>query len=206
MTKLEYFSYIVDGLHTAIMATVDENGLPVTAAMDIMHYDEVGLYFLTAKGKGIYDRLLAQEYMSFTAVKGEDTMHSVAVTVSGNVMCIGKEKIDVLLEKNPYMYDIYPTEEAREALEVFCIYAGKIEWFDLSKKPIERETITFGEIAQKASGYHINESCIACGVCQNVCPQNCININISQLQINAKNCIGCGQCAEICPMGAVEKL
>ena len=41
------------------MATVDENGLPVTCAIDMMDSDENGLYFLTAKGKGFYDRLLA---------------------------------------------------------------------------------------------------------------------------------------------------
>lgn len=52
MTIQEYFSFIVDEIHSTVIATVDDNGLPVTCAIDIMDFDENGLYFLTAKGKG----------------------------------------------------------------------------------------------------------------------------------------------------------
>ncbi|MBR3244845.1 MAG: hypothetical protein IKF90_19505, partial [Parasporobacterium sp.] len=38
--------------HTTIVATVDDEGLPVTAAIDMMDCDENSLYFLTAKGMG----------------------------------------------------------------------------------------------------------------------------------------------------------
>ena len=44
--------FLEQEIHSVIMATVDENGLPVTCAIDIMDSDENGLYFLTAKGKG----------------------------------------------------------------------------------------------------------------------------------------------------------
>ena len=49
--------YIVEGIHTVIVATVDSEGLPVTAAIDMMDADDSSLYFLTAKGKNLYDRL-----------------------------------------------------------------------------------------------------------------------------------------------------
>lgn len=48
---------IVEEIHSTVIATVDDNGLPVTCAIDIMDFDENGLYFLTAKEKGFYDRL-----------------------------------------------------------------------------------------------------------------------------------------------------
>ena len=58
MTKAEsYLHYIVNEIHTTIVATVDNEGLPVTAAIDMMDADENGLYFLTARGKSFYDRL-----------------------------------------------------------------------------------------------------------------------------------------------------
>lgn len=57
MTIQEYFSFIVNEIHSTVVATVDDNGLPVTCAIDIMDFDENGLYFLTAKGKRFYDRL-----------------------------------------------------------------------------------------------------------------------------------------------------
>ena len=46
----KYFRYLVEEIHTTIMATVDEGGLPVTAAIDMMDTDGESLFFLTAKG------------------------------------------------------------------------------------------------------------------------------------------------------------
>ena len=57
METKDYLSFISEKIHTTIVATVDDEGLPVTAAVDMMDSDENGLYFLTAKGKGFYDRL-----------------------------------------------------------------------------------------------------------------------------------------------------
>ena len=51
METRKYLSYIVNEIHTTVAATVDDEGLPVTTAIDMMDSDENGLYFLTAKGK-----------------------------------------------------------------------------------------------------------------------------------------------------------
>ena len=59
MEAKDYLHYISDVIHRTIVATVDDEGLPVTAAIDMMDSDENGLYFLTAKGKGFYDRFYA---------------------------------------------------------------------------------------------------------------------------------------------------
>ena len=105
-----YLAYVVDQIHRTIVATVDDAGLPVTAAIDMMDYDDNSLYFLTAKGKGFYDRLKKQEFLAFTAIKGEDTMSTVAVSFRGKVRELGSERLPRLFEKNPYMAEIYPTE------------------------------------------------------------------------------------------------
>ena len=83
MTVQQYLSYIVNDIHRTIVATVDDKGLPVTCAIDMMDADENSLYFLTAKGKSFYDRLIKRKFLAFTAMKGEDTMTSVAVSVRG---------------------------------------------------------------------------------------------------------------------------
>ena len=141
----EFLSYIVREIHTTVVATVDDEGLPVTAAIDMMDADTDSLYFLTAKGKGFYDRLKKRGFLAFTAIKGEDTMSSVAVSVCGKVRELGFDRIPDLFAKNPYMNEIYPTTASREALTVFQIYEGNGEWFDLSKKPIERASFTLEE-------------------------------------------------------------
>ena len=174
MEAKDYLAYVSGVIHTTIVATVDDEGLPVTAAIDMMDTDGESLYFLTAKGKGFYDRLIKRRVLAFMAMKGEDTMSSVAVSVRGKVRELGYAKIPELFDKNPYMHEIYPTEEAMKALTVFQIYEGSGEWFDLSKKPIERDSFTFGGAEKKQEGFFITDACIGCGSCAAVCPQSCI--------------------------------
>ena len=205
MNTAEYLSFVVNEIHTTIVATVDAEGLPVTAAIDMMDCDENSLYFLTAKGKGFYDRLIKRGFLALTAMKGKDTMSSVAVSIRGRVRELGYDIIPELFAKNPYMHDIYPTEEAMRALTVFQIYEGTGEWFDLSKKPIERASFTFGGAEEKPEGYFITDACIGCGSCATVCPQNCINAESIPYVIEQEHCLHCGNCMEACPVGAVER-
>lgn len=192
-------------IHSVIMATVDDNGLPVTCAVDIMDYDESGLYFLTARGKNLYERLTQKGYVALTGMKGDDTLSCVAVSVSGKVEEIGNEPLNKLFEKNGYMKEIYPTKESRKALTVFRIYEGNGEWFDLSKKPIERVSFTFGNGQRENQGYEIGDSCVGCKACESVCPQGCIDFGAIPANIIQNNCLHCGNCMTICPHNAVIK-
>lgn len=205
METKDYLNYIVHEIHRTIVATVDDEGLPVTAAIDMMDCDDDSLYFLTAKGKGFYDRLTKRGFLAFTAMKGEDTMSSIAVSIRGKVRELGYDRIPELFEKNPYMHQIYPTEESMKALTVFQIFEGSGEWFDLSKKPIERASFTFGGSEKKTEGYFITDSCIGCGNCVSVCPQNCIRQDQVPFQIEQDHCLHCGNCMNACPVRAVVR-
>jgi len=205
METKDYLNYVVHEIHRTIVATVDDEGLPVTAAIDMMDCDDNSLYFLTAKGKGFYDRLIRRQFLAFTAMKGEDTMSTVAVSIRGKVRELGYDRIPELFEKNPYMHQIYPTEESMKALSVFQIYEGSGEWFDLSRKPIERASFTFGGADKKAEGYFITDSCIGCGSCVPVCPQGCIRQDSVPFQIEQEHCLHCGNCMTACPVGAVVR-
>lgn len=201
---MDYLRYIVNDIHTAVAATTDDNGLSVTCAIDIMDCDEKGLYFLTAKGKGFYNRLSKEKYIALTGIKGSNTMSSVAISVRGTVKEIGTERLSDLFEKNPYMEQIYPTEESRKALTVFCIYEGNGEWFDLSKEPIERDTFQIGNGKKMKDGYFITDKCNACGKCIPLCPQGCISKS-TPFVIQQEHCLHCGNCLTICPVNAIEK-
>lgn len=205
MTATEFLRYLQNEIHTTVAATVDDNGLPVTCAIDMMDADENGLYFLTAKGKGFYNRLKEKEYLALTGMKGEDTMHCVAVSVRGKVRELGSNLLSHLFEKNPYMNEIYPTAESQKALTVFQLYEGSGEWFDLSKKPIERASFTFGGAEEKREGYFITSACVGCHACEAVCPQNCIEFTGIPAVIRQENCLHCGNCRKVCPQNAIVR-
>lgn len=205
MQAIDYLKYIVDEIHSTVFATVDQEGRPVTCAIDMMDCDENGLYFLTAKGKSFYHRLKQNAYVAFTAMKGKDTLSCVAVSVQGRAEEIGPARLPGLFSKNPYMAKIYPDERSRSALTVFRICEGTGEWFDLSKHPIERACFSFGGAQGKTGGYFVTGQCIGCKLCYSKCPQKCIDITRRPVVIEQAHCLHCGNCYEICPAKAIER-
>ena len=205
MRTSDYLAYIVRDIHSVVFATVDGAGRPITCAIDVMDHDESGLYFLTAKGKNFYNRLKANENIAFTAMKGEDTLSRIAVSVQGKAREIGPDRLPGLLRKNPYMERLYPDVHSRSALTVFQIYEGTGEWFDLSKLPIERASFSFGGARAKETGYFVTDKCIGCKLCYAKCPQKCMDISKKPVVIQQEHCLRCGNCYEICPAGAIER-
>lgn len=204
MTASEYFAFLVDEIHSTVVATVDEDGRPSTCVIDMMDWDENGVYFLTARGKGFYERLSSQRFVSISGMKGDDTLSCVALTVKGSVREEGPGRLGRLFEKNPYMKELY-SESSRSALTVFCLYKGVGEWFDLSKKPGERRSFSFGGASVPEEGYFVTDSCIGCKLCYSKCPQKCIDVATKPAVIDRQHCLHCGNCFEICPVRAVEK-
>ena len=49
MESKDFLTCPVREIHTTVVATVDDAGLPVTAVIDMMDADEGGIYFLTAR-------------------------------------------------------------------------------------------------------------------------------------------------------------
>ena len=203
-----YLKLLSEEIRTVVASTVDDDGLPTTCAIDIMDWDENGLYFLTAKGKALYRRLKQNGYIAFTGIRGRDTLSSAAVSVQGRARELGSAKIPELFAKNPYMEAVYPDSASRAALTVFYIYEGRGEWFDLSKRPIERESFAFGggvadTTGSAATGYAITEACTGCGACLPSCPQRCIDVSGAPAVIRQEHCLRCGNCMTVCPAHAV---
>lgn len=206
MTTQNILQILQQDIHSTVFATVDDVGLPQTCVIDLMLADENGLYFLTAKGKSFYDRLMARPFVALSGMKGTDTLSTVAISLRGTVRNIGKERLAEIFEKNPYMAKIYPTEKSREAIEVFHIYKAEGEYFDLSHLPPSRQSFAFGGEKIRQTGYRINAGkCIGCRGCRSICPQGCISNTIPR-EISHSHCIYCGNCFRICPVKAVERL
>ena len=196
----DYLRILVEEIHSTTIATIGADGHPQTRVIDMMLWDDQGVYFLTAKGKAFYAQLMEQKYIALSATKGK-----MSISLRGKIRNIGSEKLDEIFEKNVYMQSIYPGD-TRSALEVFYLYEAQGEYFDISDPAhIIRDGITIGLAEQTMSGYYVGQGCIGCKLCYSVCPQKCIDITQKPVVIDQHRCLHCGRCMEICPRQAIEK-
>lgn len=209
METAEILRILREEIHSAVFATVDEQGLPATRVIDIMLTDEDSLYFITAKGKAFYRQLMNRKYAAVSGMtQGKGSLERKAVSVRGKVENIGSGRLARVFEANPYMAEIYPGEESRSALEVFRMYEGEGEYFDLSAKPVVRHTFFLGSAQERhpvSGDYYIDETCSGCGECIGKCPQKCIDMSAVPYVILQEHCLRCGNCQEVCPCKAVHR-
>lgn len=190
---------ILRDVKDAAFATVDEKGLPQIRIIDIMLVENEKIYFCTARGKDFYAQLMRDGHIAITAVNKDYQM----VRLSGIAEKLTEQKywIDRIFKENPSMNNVYP-KESRYILEPFCIANANIEFFDLGKEPIHRENFTIGNHKEQKKGFEISASCIECGKCSKICPQQCIQIG-KPFKINQHHCLHCGLCFENCPIKAI---
>lgn len=93
MTKMDYLKLLVDEIHSTTVATIGSDGHPQTRIIDMMYYDEEGVYFLTAKGKAFYDQLMDQQYVAISATK--DKLRCLCVENKEH----RKKNLDIMFEK-----------------------------------------------------------------------------------------------------------
>ncbi len=147
-----------------------------------------------------------------------------------DVMIVGQDKLYFCTGRGKDFYRqliehpdvaVYPGE-SRYILEPFCISSGELEFFDLGKSPIYRESFVFGSAeasreatqntgkesqichAPREKGFLITDVCIGCGKCMRGCPQQCIAKGTPFL-IHQENCLHCGLCFENCPVQAIVR-
>ena len=200
MESKNYLKQLVEDIHSTTIATIASDGHPQTRVIDMMLWDEKGVYFLTAKGKAFYAQLMAQQYIALSATKDK-----ISISLRGKIKNIGAEKLGEIFEKNTYMQSIYPGD-TRSALEVFCLYEAEGEYFDISDPAhILRDSIVIGHAAPASSGFVIGTGCIGCGTCLAVCPQKCIDTRQTPAVIHQHHCLHCGRCVESCPVQAIQR-
>lgn len=200
MESIVYLKMLVEDIHSAVVSTIHADGHPQTRVIDMMLYDDQGVYFLTAKGKAFYEQLMEQKYIALSAAKDK-----CSISLRGKIKNIGLERLDEIFEKNTYMQSIYP-DDTRSALEVFQIYEAQGEYFDISDPShVFRDSFMVGNMQAVYTGYFAGDGCIGCKMCYSVCPQKCIDISVKPVVIDKNSCLHCGRCAEICPEQVIER-
>ena len=199
----KYLQALARDIHTTVVATRNEYGNPITAVIDMMDADSTGLYFVTAKGKTFYSRLKAYPAIAVTGFKGTDTMHTLAISLRGDAREIGTELLPRIFTLNPYLVEIYPSEESRSVLRVFKVERGNGEVFCYNGDEITHENFSWGGAIARQEGYVVTASCKGCSACAAVCPRACIHVKSHPAEIDQAHCIRCGRCVEACPAHAI---
>lgn len=192
---LKQIREVIDG----VLSTVDENGNSQSRIIDIMHIDEDTIYFLTARGKNVYKEIINHPQISYVNLKDNKS-----VRINGIAKKLDNQKkwIDLMFEENHFMNNVYPGE-SRYILEPFKVVSGEMEYFDLTQKPIFRQTFKINTDIITKKGYIITEKCIQCGLCAEKCPQKVITEG-TPYKISQNNCLHCGICYENCPVKAIK--
>lgn len=181
------------------VATVN-NDEPAVRVADVMLVENESLYFITARGKPYYAQLMHQSRVAICAMD----KNYVTVRLVGDIEhCTDRAMLAKIYEHNPILNELYPGE-CNHILEVFRLYRGRGEFFDLSEERPTRRRFAFGGASVNPSGYRITERCTACGACKEACPVGVITEGDIYLIENSR-CLECGTCAEICPEHAVDR-
>lgn len=185
-------------------ATVDENGHPQVRSISAVHYEPDAIYFYTARGKNFCRQLLRNGHVqvhALTKYKEMIRLTAVAQPVPNDEQESWK---DVIFREQPYLVNVYPGD-TRSIGIIFVIRNAQIEYFNLGVRPIDRAYFTMGDAEPERRGFEITEECVACGICQSVCPQGCIDEG-NQYQIQPEHCLHCGNCYENCPNEAIIRI
>ena len=62
---LEQVREVIDG----VLSTVDKNGNSQSRIIDVMHIDDEAIYFLTARGKNVYEEIMNHPQISYVNLK-----------------------------------------------------------------------------------------------------------------------------------------
>ena len=73
ITKEDCFKQLRDVID-ATLSTVDANGNPQSRIIDIMHIEDEKIYFLTARGKHVYEEILNNPNVSYLCLNNNKSI------------------------------------------------------------------------------------------------------------------------------------
>ena len=164
MTKMDYLKLLVDDIHSTTVATIGSDGHPQTRIIDMMYYDEEGVYFLTAKGKAFYDQFMERNLYMKKIYPGDT-----------------KDAIEVfrLYEAQGEYFDISnPSNIVRDTITIGKTEAVQTGYFvgkdcigcKLCYSVCPQKCIDISSVPVTINQNH----CLHCGRCAEICPKQCI--------------------------------
>ncbi len=120
---------------------------------------------------------------------------------------IEKAKNNPMLEVAARDIELYPAM----ANGNYIIHKAKGEIFDYDFEKLHRDhkvlrtRFAFGGSTVNPAGVRINENCIMCGACEDICSFAAIHPAENQYYVMGERCDDCGSCLQVCPVNAIEE-
>ncbi len=199
-------------------ATINK-GYPETRMVDLLTYDEDGLYFFTMKTKPFYKQLIEGKKLSICGMSAdpkmqwlnEDTPYTQPgyfIRATGDVREFTLEQ--ALAKKDPRFDYLISDNKRYPQITAFCLYSfyGEVYDYDFEKEhrghKLERERFSFGDMRIEQAGLTIEQAkCISCGKCEKNCSFDAIYKDADKYKINGNRCDECGNCYTVCPSKAI---
>lgn len=131
--KIEDIMKILEeDMKVAVISSIDENNNPHARHIHIGVANDEGVFFMTNPKTDFYKQIKNNPNIAITALR-EETYLIQVIRITGKVREIGKERLEDLLEGNPYVEQVYPEESDRQGVQVFQLYEGEGFYHSMSQ-------------------------------------------------------------------------
>lgn len=120
----EIMKVLEEDIGLAIISSVDENKQPDARPINIGVANENGVFFMTSPKSNFYSQITNDPNIAVTGVLQEDKKLQV-IRITGKVRALGKEKLEEILEDNPYVEQVFPKESDQKSVQAFQLYEGE---------------------------------------------------------------------------------
>ncbi len=187
-------------------------------------YDSDGIYFRTMGNKPYGRQLKATGKVTICGHYGGGILNHEEVGAEpifapgysfrliGEVRFVPPEiikeraKSNKMLEVAARDIDMYPAMADGN----FVIYKAKGEIFDYDfakvhrSHKLQRTRFAFGGMEYNPAGVSINNNCISCGACKDICSFDAIEEGSDSYIVDGNRCDDCGSCINVCPVSAIS--
>lgn len=170
---------------------------PESRILDFNRLSNGELYFMTSRGKPVYEQLLERPQLVMNTLIDE----RYSLRMSAWVEEEQNEKIwEEFFLLNPGTKEMY--RKNFQVVALFHVARGEGEIFHLyANERIRRLRFAFGGEEKKPMTYHITEKCTGCGSCMENCVEQAIyEDEEGKFHIREMDCDDCGICYTKCPL------
>lgn len=211
-----------DEIGSVVFSTID-NGYPETRIAHFFAYDDQGLYFRTMNTKPFYHQLVTTNKVSVCGISvNPEVRHDAeglplfnpgySIRVTGDCKLADLEYIKEKAQSDKNFLMGYNDVLKYPALEVFVLHKARGEVFDydfemeLRDHKLLRTPFTFNGMTYPNRGLSINDNCVNCKACFNVCSFKAISKGETHYEIDPFKCDMCGDCTLACNFNAIDSL